>query len=82
MEEQSLAMELIKDYKKQNKRLFIVVIVILILWFATIGGFVFYICNYDTEIIIEDVKTSDNGDACIGDNCNNGVVNGKSDTNN
>ena len=82
MGEQSLAMELIKDYKKQNKRLFIVVIVILILWFATIGGFVFYICNYGTEIIVEDVKTSDNGDSCIGDNCNNGVVNGKSDTNN
>lgn len=87
MGEQSLAMELINDYKKQNKRLFIIIITILVLWFATIGGFVYYICNYRVEEITEisEVETdSGNANACIGDNCNNGVVNGesKSDKNN
>lgn len=41
---QSLAMELIRDYKKQNKRQFIMIMVILILWFATIGYLV-YVLN-------------------------------------
>lgn len=82
MGEQSLAMELINDYKRQNKRLFIVIITILALWFATIGCFVYYICNYGTEVVIEDVETTDNGNACIGDNCNNGVINGKGDKSN
>lgn len=80
MGEQSLAMELINDYKKQNKRLFIIIVVVLTLWFATIGGFVYYICNYTVEEITEisEVETdSGNASACIGDNCNNGVVNGE-----
>lgn len=38
---QSLAMELIRDYKKQNKRQFITIMVILLLWFVTIGILVY-----------------------------------------
>lgn len=63
MEEQSLAMELIKDYKKQNKRLFIIILIILFMWLATIGYLV-YILN-DIGVIeetqtIEDVEIIEN----------------------
>ena len=44
MQEESLAMSLLKDYKIQNKRQFIVILVILGMWFATIG-YLIYILN-------------------------------------
>lgn len=44
MQEESLAMSLLKDYKKQNQRQFIVILVILGMWFATIG-YLIYILN-------------------------------------
>lgn len=63
MGEQSLAMELINDYKRQNKRLFIIIITILVMWLATIGYLV-YILN-DIGVIeetqtIEDVEIIEN----------------------
>lgn len=47
MEEKSLAMELLQDMKKTNKRMFALLVIILILWFATIGSFVWYINQFD-----------------------------------
>lgn len=44
MQEESLAKQILQDYKKQNKRQFIVILVILIMWFATIG-YLIYILN-------------------------------------
>lgn len=46
MQEESLAkqIQILQDYKKQNKRQFIVILVILIMWFATIG-YLIYILN-------------------------------------
>ena len=44
IQEESFATQILKDYKKQNKRQFIVILVILIMWFATIGYLV-YILN-------------------------------------
>ena len=41
---ESFATQILKDYKKQNKRQFIVILVILIMWFATIG-YLIYILN-------------------------------------
>lgn len=41
IQEQSFAMELLKDQKKQNKRQFITILVILGMWFATIGYLVY-----------------------------------------
>ena len=38
------ATQILQDYKKQNKRQFIVILVILIMWFATIG-YLIYILN-------------------------------------
>lgn len=50
MEEESLAMSLLKDYKKNNKRMFALLVIILILWFATIGSFVWYINQFDNKL--------------------------------
>lgn len=84
--EESLAMSLLKDYKIQNKRLFISLITVLIMWFATIGLFGYYIFNYtyEEEIITETAEVENengNANACVGDNCNNGVINGESESN-
>ena len=44
IQEESFATQILQDYKKQNKRQFIVILVILIMWFATIG-YLIYILN-------------------------------------
>lgn len=47
----SFARELLEDYKKTNRRLFIITIVILIMWFIT-GSYLVYILN---DIGVEEV---------------------------
>lgn len=47
MEEESLAMELLRDSSKRNRRTFAVLLVIIFLWFATIISFVYYINQFD-----------------------------------
>lgn len=81
MEDKSLATELLQDAKKTNKRMFILIILILIMWFSSIGLFIYYIKTTAYETITESTEVeneSGNANACIGDNCNNGVINGKS----
>ena len=75
---ESFASELLRDQRKQNKRLFIIILVILSFWFATIGAFVYYINTTGYEEKIECAETDNGGNACVGDNCNNGVINGES----
>ena len=77
VKEKSFALELVSDYKKQNKRQFIVILVILTMWFASIGLFIYYINTTGYEVTTETAETDDSGNACVGDNCNNGVINGK-----
>ena len=81
IEEQSFAMELLQDAKTTNKRMFVIIIIILILWFSSIGLFIYYIKTTGYEVVTEttEVENDDgNANACIGNNCNNGVINGKS----
>ena len=52
-EEKSFAMELLKDQRKQNKRLFAVIITILCMWFVTVIAFVYYINTTGYEEITE-----------------------------
>lgn len=78
LKQESFAMELLKDQRKQNKRLFIIILVILSFWFITIGAFVYYINTTGYEETIERADTNGGGNACVGDNCNNGVINGDS----
>ena len=54
MEEQSFALDLLRDYKKQNKRQFIIIIIILTMWFITIG-YLIYVLN---DIGIEETTTT------------------------
>ena len=70
MREQSLAMELLSDLKKTNKRQFIIIIIILVMWFLTIGYLV-YILNdigtVETTQEIQDVDTIENSSITNGD---------------
>lgn len=42
-EQEPLATELLHEVKQQNKRLFIALTIVLCLWFATIGAFLWYV---------------------------------------
>ena len=57
LKEQSLAMCLLQDMKLMNKRLYNTLIVVLLLWFATVGGFVYYINNYTVSKTVEYIET-------------------------
>ena len=58
-QENSLAWNILGDYKKANKRQFIVILVILTMWFAT-GCYLVYILN---DIgVIETTVTQENTD--------------------
>lgn len=69
VEKQSLAMELLEFSKEQNrqlektnKRLIVVLIVILVLWFATIGAFLYYINTtgyVETDEYSQEIKDID-----------------------
>lgn len=67
IQEESLAMSLLHDYKMQNKRQFIVILVILGMWFATIGYLVYVLNDIGIEtttteelIDIDDVDNIEN----------------------
>ena len=47
MENESFAMELLRDASKRNKRTFALLLVVILLWFMTIGSFVLYINQFD-----------------------------------
>lgn len=70
VEQTSFAYELLSDYKKQNKRQFVIILVILGLWFLT-GAYLVWTLNdigYSEETIeIQDVETIDNSHIKIGD---------------
>ena len=73
VEQTSFAYELLSDYKKQNKRLFVVILVILSMWFIT-GAYLVWLLNdigtieEDNDVIeIQDVETIDNSHIKIGD---------------
>ena len=58
MQEHSFAMELLKDQKKQNKRMFIIILVILGMWSTTIG-YLIYVLN---DIGVETTTTTETVD--------------------
>ena len=70
MEEQSFALDLLRDYKKQNKRQFIVILVILTMWFITIGYLVYVLNDIGVETTtqeISDVEKIENSNVTNGD---------------
>lgn len=58
IKKQSLAKEMLEDYKRQNKRLFIIILVILTMWFAT-GCYLVYILNDIGTIETVETKTQE-----------------------
>lgn len=57
LKEQSLAMCLLQDMKIMNKRLYNTLIILILLWFATVVGFVYYINNYTVSKTVEYIET-------------------------
>lgn len=58
LKEQSLAMCLLQDMKLVNKRLYNTLIIVILLWFATVVGFVYYINNYTVSKTVEYIETN------------------------
>ena len=44
IEEESFATQILQDYKKSNERMFKIIIILIICWFLTIAGIIFYSC--------------------------------------
>lgn len=61
MENKSDAWLMIKELGKQNKRMFTALVIVLCLWFATIGGFVWYLSLYDFSTEVYDVTSEEGG---------------------
>lgn len=70
IKQDSFALEMLKDYKKQNHRLFVIILVLLALWFAT-GSYLIWVLN---DIVVEEI-TKENYDV-IQDDGTNSFVNG------
>ena len=73
----SYVLEILKDYKKDSRRLFIILIIILCMWFATIGYLVYILNDVGT---IQETITQDNQSGYNNYIGNDGeIVNGKAD---
>lgn len=59
--ENTLAMELLKEVQAQSKRWMIAFITILVMWFLTIGGFIWYLYQYDFASY--EITSNDGGNA-------------------
>ena len=75
MEEKSFAMEILQEQKKNNKRLFIILLVVLCMWFAT-GVYLVYILN-DIGVVEETTQEITDFDTINGDVVNKGDINGE-----
>ena len=73
MKENSFALEILKEQKKSNKRLFIILLVVLSMWFLTIGYLVYVLNDIG---VIEETITQDN------DNGINNYIGNDGDINN
>ena len=58
LKEQSLAMCLLQDMKIMNKRLYNTLIIVILLWFATVVGFIYYINEYTVSKTAEYIETN------------------------
>lgn len=89
VEKASFAMEMLQFSKEQNKvleknnkRMFIVILVLIGVILTLSGAFIYYVNTTGYEEATETTSVENengNANACIGDNCNNGEIdNGKS----
>ena len=71
IQQNSYALDILKDYKTGSKRMFIALLIVLFMWFATIGYLVYVLNDIGTveesTIDIDGVETIDNSHIKIGD---------------
>ena len=71
IQQNSYALDILKDYKAGSKRMFIALLIVLFMWFATIGYLVYVLNDIGTieesTIDIDGVETIDNSHIKIGD---------------
>lgn len=60
MENETLATEMLRELKSNGRRWFIAFLVVLVLWFATIGAFLWYI---SLPVDVQEVEQYTGGDA-------------------
>jgi len=75
VKEQSLMMDILADYKKANKRMFTIIIIILGMWFITTGYLVYILNDIGYEETTTETETYDI-EQDSGDNGNNNFING------
>ena len=57
--EQTLASEMLSELKASNRRWFIAFLIVLVLWFATIGAFIWYISLPIEEVTVDQYTDGD-----------------------
>lgn len=60
IKQESIAMEMLKDYKKQNKRLFIITVLAMLLLAVTFGYLVYILNDIEVEEVMENITTMEN----------------------
>lgn len=78
LQEQSLALELLKDYKKQNKRQFVIILVILGMFTCLLGYTIWLLNDIGTETTTAetyDMDTENGNNNFIGGNNNGNIEN-------
>lgn len=69
------AIEILKDFKGDNKRMFVILLIVLIFWFLTIGYLVYVLS--DTSVIDTTTQEISDFDTINGNVINSGDVNGE-----
>ena len=77
IQEESFAIQILKDYKKQSKRQFIVILVILGMWFATIGYLIYILNDIGVETTTTTTSTTETIDIDDVDNIENSHIHNK-----
>ena len=82
IEQEGFALEFIKDYKKQNKRLFIIWIITFIAFICLLGYTIYLLNDIGVEETTTETETysqniDDTGDINNSNINNGGVINGK-----
>ena len=74
---QSFTLEILHDYKTQNKRQFIVILVILGMWFVTIGYLIYILNDIGVETTTTTTSTTETIDIDDVDNIENSHIHNK-----
>ena len=77
IQEESFATQILKDYKKQNKRQFTIILVILGMWFATIGYLIYILNDIGVETTTTTTSTTETIDIDDVDNIENSHIHNK-----